>query len=143
VPGSEYRIVVGRWGNHCKFYIAPMKLLTCAIVYMNRSRYLLHDPWSVKCLIARRVQKEGDWYYSTLVQCEGSDCTCGKMVHPVCAVTTLVMAHAYCCRFVLHDHNARNRLYLCDSCASTVLCKKHIAWRPMETTCNETKVSLV
>jgi hypothetical protein len=92
VPGSEYRIVVGRWGNHCKFYIAPMKLLTCAIVYMNRSRYLLHDPWSVKCLIARRVQKEGDWYYSTLVQCEGSDCTCGKMVHPVCAVTTLVMA---------------------------------------------------
>ena len=73
-----------------------------------------------KCLIAGRVQKVGDRYYSTLVQCEGegSEGTCGKMLHPVCTITTPVLAHAYCCRFVLHDHTTLNRLYLCDTCAS-------------------------
>ena len=78
----------------------------------------------IQCKISGAPIMEGDIQHFSLVKCQGMEGNCSLLVHPCCTITGVTCAHAFCCRHVLHDESLKNRLYLCDGCAATVLCKK-------------------
>jgi hypothetical protein len=75
------------------------------------------------CKVHGKTLGINDEPYTTLVYCEGVG-PCTNKLHPVCTVTPVLCAHSYCCHAKLHDFTGRNRLYLCDSCVSGLVCKK-------------------
>ena len=75
----------------------------------------------IQCKVAGQVLPASDVLCTEKVPCDG----CGEQnVHPVCTLTSLYMAHIYCCQKVLHCQKSTpsggttngSRRFLCDKC---------------------------